>query len=266
MTNHGVGKSKVPFPGAKALIARLLTCNAIGRLIGWVYGDRIPFHGMRVDVSADVSPSIKASIFWEIYESAEIRFVEKYLAPGLDVVELGSSLGIVSIAVARKEPKRMLCVEANTALVNTIRRNLSAHAPMMDVTIINRAIDYSSNETVEFTIGESNLVSSLARTGHRTISVSTVTLAGLLSSNGISDYVLVMDIEGAEAGIITRDLASLNACRMIIAELHESMNKGPKMNVDDLARSIVLSGFSIIDRRGSVFVFRRNGLEEKGLA
>ena len=39
---------------------------------------------------------------------------------------------------------------------------------------------------------------------------------------GVGDFILVSDIEGAEAGMFDRDADALTRCRRMIVELHES--------------------------------------------
>src|SRR5690349_5654721 len=81
----------------KALVARLL-CNALtGRLIAAMHRDRIPFGRLTIDTAHGViSARTKARIFFGIYESAEVRCIRTRLRNDLDVVELGSSIGVLS--------------------------------------------------------------------------------------------------------------------------------------------------------------------------
>lgn len=45
---------------------------------------------------------IAAQLFWTFYERIEMDQIDAYLLPDLDVVELGSSLGVGTVLVARR--------------------------------------------------------------------------------------------------------------------------------------------------------------------
>lgn len=72
----------VRFRLAKRLAANLLCSRRVGRIIQGMYGEHIPWRitGPRVKVPKKAAPHLVASIFWGLYESAEIRFVRRYLA------------------------------------------------------------------------------------------------------------------------------------------------------------------------------------------
>ncbi|MCX6186516.1 MAG: hypothetical protein NTU43_05895, partial [Bacteroidetes bacterium] len=52
-----------------------------------------------IDLS-DQHPFIQSLIFWNVYERKEIRSIKKYLNSSLDIIELGSSIGFVSLCIA----------------------------------------------------------------------------------------------------------------------------------------------------------------------
>src|SRR4051812_6437349 len=93
---------RIPSP-LKTAIADLLCSSFIGNLLSRAYSDRIPNGGLVVDTShPSVTPQLTASIFWRIYEGAEIRFVHQFLRPDLDVIELGSSIGVLSCHIKQR--------------------------------------------------------------------------------------------------------------------------------------------------------------------
>jgi hypothetical protein len=77
----------------KKIVVLFLCHSSMGKLIGLIWNNRIPHRGSRIEVPADGDPRVNAMLYWGIYESAEIRFVRRYLGNELDVIELGSSLG-----------------------------------------------------------------------------------------------------------------------------------------------------------------------------
>jgi len=84
----------------KIAVAKFVTARLIGELVAVAYRNKIPFRGLRFSTAdPQIHPRVKASLFWGLYESAEIRFVNAYLPRSIDVVELGSSIGVVSCSV-----------------------------------------------------------------------------------------------------------------------------------------------------------------------
>ncbi len=248
----------------KTTLARGLCHPAVGRLLSALFNDRIPslrFGCLRIDTRApSVSPRNVAMIFWGIYESTEMRFVQRYLRPDLDVVEIGSSLGAVACRIARRQEagRRLVCVEANPDLLPALRRNVHVHSPQ-PVEVVNRAIGYDGpiarlHRGPDNTSGRA-LPSSADAEGEN---VPASTLSELLEDHGIGEYALVSDIEGAEAGFIERDPTALSRCQQMVIELHDAESARGPLTVDDLAALLVeRHGFVLRDRHGPVCVFER---------
>ncbi len=247
----------------KTALAGALCHPSVGRLLSALFQGRIPslrFGALRLDTRApSVSPRIVAMIFWGIYESAELRFVRRYLRPDLDVLELGSSLGAVSCRIARRQQagRKLVCVEANADLLPTLRRNVATHG-RKPVEVLNRAIGYDG-PTVRLQRGPDNISGRVTRNGaDDTEEVPASTLSALLEEQGLGDYALVSDIEGAEAGFIERDAAALSHCQQVVIELHDAEGSAGPLSVDDLAALLVeRHGFALRDRHGPVCVFER---------
>lgn len=253
----------VAFADIKARIAGALTSPIVGTLIRQVWAERIRFRHAPVFVPRSAGPSIAASVFWGIYESAEAIFVEKYLPPNETVVELGSSIGVVANVIARTKPKAMVCVEANSALIESISLNVGLSSNRPELQVVNKAIDYSGRTRVPFCRGNSTLTSAVSEdrpSSDSELTVPATTLSSILRDAQIDSYVLVMDIEGAEIGIIRKDVDSLQRCSLMIVELHRASFEGEVYEVDEMASWICGAGFRILDRRGPVFVFQSNRL------
>ena len=248
----------------KALAVVVLCHPLVGRLLRSLFGGRVPslrFRGWRLDVrSPAVSPRTVAMIFWGVYESAELRFVERGLRRDLDVVECGSSLGGVSSAIAQRlEPgRRILCVEANSDLVPLLERNVRSNAPDVESTVVNRAIDYERSE-VSFIEGDTS-------TGGRTSgesagtrrTVAATTLSDLLDAHGLEEYALVSDIEGAEAGFIHHDAPALSRCQQILIELHPGERYGNLETEAGMIEALeTRHGFRLTPKRGPVALIER---------
>jgi FkbM family methyltransferase len=201
-------------------------------------------------------------LFFRMYESAEQRFVARHLRSDLDVVELGSSLGVVTSQIARRlrPGSRLLAVEANEALLPTIRSNVARNAPRASVEVVHGAIDYSGAAEVELLPGAYSFSGRVGgeASGARAQLVPTTTLTKLLRDRDFGDYVLVSDIEGAEAGIIAGEQDALARCRQLLCELHDTRLAGRSYSAAELSELLCLRhGFRLRDRYGNVCVFER---------
>ena len=259
---------------AKRLVARVLLLPAVGRGLAVLFRDRLPAHGLRVQTDfAGISPVTKAKLFWGLYEAGEIRAIRAFLRPGLPVVELGGSIGVVSSVLARQISPggRLVVAEPDPALAALIRRNVALNAPGVDVTVVETAVEYAhaGQPTVTFETGTTNTVGRIAgtaaagtaaagtRAAARLATVARTTLADLLAAHGIGPFVLVCDIEGAEAGLFASDAEALAACRQIIIELHATHWQSRPVGIDGLVAQALGHGFTLRDRRGPVCVFER---------
>lgn len=260
------------FVGAKHALEWALGHPALGRAAHAVLGDEFRIEGCRIDVGGDfVSDEARASILTGIYEKNELRFVGRYLPSDLDVVELGSSLGVVSSRIAmRLAPgRRLLGVEANSRLLERARANAAKNAPGIPFHLRLGAVDYASEgEEVAFSVGSGNLGSHLgsagATSGGRTVLVPRTTLSSVLVAHQVGDYSLVCDIEGAEAGLILAEREALSRCRCIIIELHDDPRGGAMATIAAkldalLAQGFVLAGRSGLGARGPVVAMVRPG-------
>ncbi len=211
-----------------------------------------------------VAPRIKAKLFLNGYEPVEIGFVKKYLHPERDVIDLGSSLGVVAAHVGRKlhAGRRMICVEANPQLLDIIRANVTRNAPHVPLEIVSGAVDYPPDrrEFVELALGCDNLVAHIVEdaVAPQGICVPTISLSDIIRRYAVGEYTLVSDIEGSEAGLLEMDAVALTHCRQMIIELHHTARRGRIVMADELAAELrTQHGFRQIDWRGMVYVFEK---------
>ncbi len=252
---------------AKAAVGAVLGSRAVGRVVGTLFHDRVPHGGCIIDTSApDVMPETKARIFTRLYENPELRCVERYLRRDLDVVELGSSLGVLSCHISRRllPQVRLICIEAHPALGAVIDRNLRANTPDRDFRVLHRAIHYGGEPAVRLQFGDETMRGKIAnKSAPATVESSLVpasTLSEVLDEVGLhKDYALVADIEGAEVWIIVEDAPALQRCRQLVIELHKTEYKGRDYTIDDLAHELQERyGFRVRARDGDVWVFDRD--------
>ncbi len=242
-------------------------CNPlVGRVLSVLWRNRIPNRGCTISTDDDVVvPKVKAMIFWGLYERAELRFIHRYLRGDLDVVELGSSIGVVSAHIAKKltSGRRLLCVEPNPHLLGLIRTNVMTNAPATSLEIVHGALNYleSGRKSVPFALEEDNTKSSLAsvQSSANVVEVPVLRLGTILDRYEIGTYALVCDIEGAEVALIEHDASALQCCRQAIIELHATKHAGQIYTVQQLRGQLErLHGFRLRDQYGPVCVFERS--------
>jgi FkbM family methyltransferase len=244
---------------AKASLARALTSAPVSAPLALIAG-RIPCGECTIDTRFDaVAPHTRAEMLWGMYESAERRLVCAHLRPGLDVVELGASLGVVSSHLARRlsPGRKLVCVEANPELAPAIVANVRRNAPGARAEVVSAAVAYGADHVL-IERGEDTTMGRVAGSGGAWgLRVPATTLASLLATHDVGDYALVMDIEGAEAAVLLEDPGALARCRQIVAELHPTEHSGRTLRQEDLALVIESLGFRRTRQDGFVYLFDR---------
>lgn len=249
----------VPLLPVKKLLAAALTSRAIGRFIGGLYANKIPHRGTTIEIPPDTAPYITACLFWRLYESAEIRCLNRFLTDKVDVIEFGSNVGGVACQVARRLAgrRKMVCIEANPELIPFLRRNLARNAPAQPVVIINAALGHGVDGKVSFAISANNLTSRIG-SERNLLEVRAITLSEVLREQGIADFALLCDVEGAEVGLFTKEPGAFARCRLLIIETHEVVLDGIDYSIDEIIRLIQRStSMTLAHRYGPVCAFTR---------
>jgi FkbM family methyltransferase len=247
----------------KRWIARSFSNSVVSNWILGLTGGFVPdmrWKGMRFRLPKSGTSSNTASqIFFGFYEAAEIRLLERHMNSELNVIEFGSSLGVVSSHLARRMSPgtTLVCVEANRNLLDTATANVKRHAAeKVDWKIINRAVS-TNGGTVRFSVSENHTASSMAKDGDCGIEVQSVSLSGLLRELSFKEFVLICDIEGMEIDLFKNDSIGFDGCQQLFIELHETELNGVRYSIDDLKTQVLSLGFRLSDRDGNVFYFNR---------
>lgn len=241
------------------VLGNILCHPILGHAVGKLYQDRLRHRGVWLDLKG-IDPFIKAQLWWGKYELIEISFVQRYLRRDLDVVELGSSLGIVSAHIAARlgPGRRLVCIEANPYLLHHIPANVYLNRPDLALSVVHAAVYYGA-PTVDLTLEQDTTASRVSESANgRSVTVPALPLGRLLSAHDIGDYVLVCDIEGAEAGIIECDSQALSACRQMLIELHDTHWDGRPYSIEAMAATLKdRHGFHLRAYDGPVCLFER---------
>jgi FkbM family methyltransferase len=244
----------------RSVVGRLVMQPVVGRIAGRVFGDRIPHRKLIVITSSGlVSDQVRASLLLGGYESAEYRFVQRYIPGDASVIELGASMGVMTCHLRRRvaAPHRVISVEADRRLFKLIDANLSANTSA-PVELVNKAIDYSGGTHVDFSFGDDNLGGAVRADGGATMSVESIALRDLVAQLSGDDYSLVSDIEGAEWAMWENDHEFIARARTCVFELHDAPD-GRK--AEELVEAIANDPeIELLECYGNVIAFGRRRL------
>lgn len=245
----------------KSIIKDLLCSKFVVNVIVLLFPRKLPnirySHQRYLFPISKFNYRVVGSLFWGFYEAAEMRLISSYLKKGFDVVELGSSAGVVSSIVSRKmsSNKKFICVEANPEMIPFIQENLKDEN---GVFILNKAIAYGKKEIL-FSIEDNHTSSRIQGDTTNNSSgmklISTISLREIIDEYKLNEFVLVSDIEGAEFELIKNEGEILKNCKQIFIELHNDYNGA--FNVEILKELISNLGFNPIKIDGNVFLFEK---------
>lgn len=267
MSRWPEGLTGEPWRRAKVRMGHLLSNPILGALVSSASRNRIRNRGLIIDTSPPAfTTGVKAQLAFGIYESAEIRFIRKYLSGYSRVLELGASLGVTAAHILDvvAPGAEVVCVEANPDLLMALQATTATAAERTGarVTTIHGAVPPDPPDpnvrspAVVLTLGRSHLGSRVSSAGAgdpgRQVRVPAVDLAEVVA--GWTDYALVCDIEGAEAALILSAQPVLTGASRLVIELHETTYEGAAVTVADLREAMVNMGFLLVAENGRVLV------------
>lgn len=207
----------------KRIIVNIITNPIVGFILSFFYKKEIRFQNTLIDVKT-LSYKNLASLYFNLYESKEILMVSKFLNSENNVVELGSSIGIVSAQILKKNNGKKIFIEANPHLIPLLKRNvaLNQSKSQFDVTIENYVIN-NENKPVFFMLEKDNLTGKMSFNENKdSVKVEGINLSTLLEKHNVLSFSLVMDIEGSELELIKLDHTAFKNCKQILAEFHDT--------------------------------------------
>jgi FkbM family methyltransferase len=213
------------------------------------------YHGVVVPLRT--TPELRKSrrsIFRGTYEAPEISTLSKLLKPDDVVLELGGGCGVVSAYIGRQlsDSRNLYTVEANSRMIPSIES--VAQANSLQTNVIHAAASLSEGP-IEFFFDAEFLSSSATDRGKGAEKrvVQGKSIYDLLRD--IKPTVLVADVEGAEAELLTIEMPP--SIRLIVAEIHPHVI-GDKA-ASDIVKSLLLQGFELhIDQcAGRALAFMR---------
>lgn len=243
----------------KTLVRKILISDVIGNLIRFVTST-VRANDLKFSISSrHIRGKIISLIFFKKYEKEEVQMIRKYMRNDLPIIDLGSSLGIVATNAAKVSNQSIICVEANVHLTDVICENLAnngidenrflvINAAICDLEQANKPIYFSSR-------GSNELGKICEKESKNAVRVETLLLSDLVEQK--DNYILISDIEGAEAAFLFSDSDCLDSCQQLFIELHAIQWKGVQYEVQDLTERIESLGFTEVEKRGMNYYYTR---------
>ena len=234
-------------------------------LRGWVTGKPETFspHGIPVWIPTSVDPALRYALSrnWG-YEEPEVRLARQHLLQGMNVLELGGCLGIVSAIIrSRIGPTAFhLIVEANQDLTPICRANASIGANPESVEIVEAAVAYSHSPTVQFQPGVSALQGQLSTNPQEGVATPAVTLSQLARRMPAGAFAMVCDIEGAEKGLILNEREVFSRVEILILEVHPHLFPEGAADSSRLVEELERRGLQLHESDSNVYCFKRVGI------
>ncbi len=207
------------------------------------------------------------------YVKPERQLVARILRPGMNVVEMGGSIGVLTaIIAARIQPGgTLVSVEAADDLVAYSRTWLERRFPHVKVVqgyafpvhqlpagLVVHGFDnhgVSLGGQVEYTVTPAANAAGPA-------DGKTFDIATLCSKNGVPlPDVLVADIEGAETVLLVPGVQLPASIRHVVIELHPGLYAGKAKDRDRLIRFFENQGLPLVERTGESYLFSRSASE-----
>jgi len=202
------------------------------------------------------------------YEAEERALMKGILQPGMQVLEMGSSIGILTAIVAKKigPAGRIVAVEASQQLTRHSAAWLAAYPWVTIVTGFAFPVWKMGNIQIE---GFSEVRGSLG--GTVSFSSASNSPASQTGSSGIYDIeklcstyklqpqLLMVDVEGSERIMIATPPALPACIRYIIMEIHPGMFANGLKDRDAIVTSLANDGFALDKEMRGVYLFERKG-------
>ncbi len=262
MKKYTKNRQNVTASALKIHAAKVVAGDISGQIIGTLTRKRIRHQGLWFDTrSPDFSPRVRAQMFWGGYEGAETRMIQSFLRGSINVVELGSSLGVTTahIATVMAPGGHLVCVEANPELIRGLAERIAPRTAGLQYEVVHAAVARHCG-AAELVIAGETVGSRIGapRPDESIVPVPALTLREILRRTNVCEFDLVSDIEGAEAAFLLDDPGVLSKCGRAIIEFHETAADGHMVSVFDLIEAAVAAGLRVVSRHGPVVALSRS--------
>lgn len=200
-----------------------------------------------------------------LYEKEERELLLQVLAPGMQVIEMGGSIGVLSAVIANAIDKegRLVSIEASEKLTQYSKKWLEKMGNVRVVTgygfpiwkapaLQLKKFDETAGSlggTLSFDI----TTSAEAGKAHENI----YDISRLCSQYDLQPDVLVIDVEGSEIIMTTQPILLPPSVRYLLIELHNGIYAQGKKDEALVNSAIVADGFILQQRLANVYLYTR---------
>lgn len=228
--------------------------RGLRRLWHMMLGSRVVMiDGVRLHAGpGSVSRQMRNGLYKGNYEAGERTLLPRAVQPGDRVLEIGAGIGLISLLRRRLAgPGHVASYEANPRMAEVIRRNFALNGLEPDLTM--KAVT-EDGAPLRFFVDDNIISSSMIRRrdGVAEIEVPSEAIGTCIARH--RPDVIVMDVEGAELGLLRR--ADLAGVKRILVEMHPHIVG--KEAVAALARDVCAAGFELAERVGLNYLFVRS--------
>jgi hypothetical protein len=206
------------------------------------------------------------------YEKPERQLVARILRPGMNVVEMGGSIGVLTAIIAsRIHPGgSLVSVEAAEDLVAYSRTWLERRYPHVKVVQgyafpvlrLPAGLKVHGFDNHGVSLGGQVAYTVSPAAAASTADGSTYDIATLCGKNHVPPPdVLVADIEAAEAVLLLPGVQLPPSIRHVVIELHPGLYAGKTADRDRLIRFFEAEGLRLVERAGESYLFSRSESE-----
>jgi FkbM family methyltransferase len=162
--------------------------------------------------------TIDRGLLWDCFETAELRFVEKFLEPGMCVLDVGAHHGLYTLLAAKRVGRggKVIAFEPSPRERHLLVRNLRLNF-VSNVHIESYALGSGYSKAKLFLVegsedGCNSLRPPAVAAVTQIMSVDVISLDDYLSSAGVSSVDFVkLDVEGAEREVLRGASGLLNS-------------------------------------------------------
>lgn len=197
------------------------------------------------------------------YEMEERKLLASLLRPGMQVLEMGSSIGIVTAIVADKigASGKMVAVEASESLVDYSTTWLSRYPQLTVLPGFGFPVAHAPGIRIEgFNEARGNLggvVSFGPDSGAAGYDSRVWDINRICREFNLEPELLVVDIEGSELVMASNPLDFPQSVKHLLIEFHPGLMPGGHKDVAVIKNALVSEGFSLAASNYHVCLFSR---------
>jgi FkbM family methyltransferase len=193
------------------------------------------------------------------YEVEEIEAIDEYMENPKTVIDLGASSGFVSAYINLKFPEcDVISLEANPHMISVLEEVKRINR--CNFGIVNKAY-HSSRKEIEFYIHELSIGGSAQRKTKNKVKTDSTSIECLANRYRLSEFSLIVDIEGGEADLINNEIEVLeDKCSLLVVEFHEGYGEG----IIEAKKKLRASNFALVEKKeNGLRVYRNKILNKK---